>query len=262
MDFTKPVEDPAKRDYAEFEKAVGAWHEYHRAAPYVLLSPIDSKILTTNSSTNRFEGTLQPQFAAPAYTATTLELIISNPTYGHWGALAELSPAAIVAHLDSIIIQCATGRKSFDHVITTLEIITHMFLAKHRPESSEDRADYLGALAQAQSAGQAIFAPQQAYRDAISSFYVLTADIIDLLPKANVLQRDQQAKYNQIIEAAQNDEEDVRNTFRELTGTKSKGVKGHPLLTYMENARRRWKNWQMEEGQLKALAEETLGALL
>jgi hypothetical protein len=36
MNFTEPVEDPTKRDYAEFDKAVGAWHEYHREPAYVL----------------------------------------------------------------------------------------------------------------------------------------------------------------------------------------------------------------------------------
>jgi hypothetical protein len=188
--------------------------------------------------------------------------MISFPPHREWRALDTLSSPAIVAHLNDLIMRCAAANEAYGNALTKLQITTHLFLAKHSPSSPEDRAVYFDAFARAQNAGQAIFAPQQTYRNAIVTFYMLVEDVVDLLPDVDANKEEMMMKFKEGTSEAEKNEDDVRRILRELAGKTSKGNESQALLTYLETARQRLKNWNEEEARLQALAEEALGALL
>jgi hypothetical protein len=189
--------------------------------------------------------------APPPATASS-----TFPTHHEWEELATLNPHANSELLCSLQKRCAIARGALDTALTTLEIATHIMLGKRTPDSAEDFTAYLDAFRKAQVAGHAIFPPQQAYQNAITTLGMLVTNLIDLLPE-NYMNKGRMSKeLKEGIAKAHHDEETVREALRGLAGRS--GSHNDALMTYIFTARMRFKTWSKQELKLKKWAEECM----
>jgi hypothetical protein len=180
------------------------------------------------------------------------------PAHREWDDVATLDLPTVVNYLSGLVNRCAAFRKALDEFLTDFEIATHIFIAKQAPMTSAGIADYLNGLVKAQIAGRAIFAPQEAYRNALTTLGMLAADMIAALPKMSKDKKRLGDGLKRSLSHSDEDEEDVRGVLRGLAEQTSKGKERHSLLVYMETARRRLAKWKAEEAKFKKWAENCL----
>ena len=197
-----------------------------------------------------------PPIAAPGAPETTL------PPHREWEDLAELELPAITTKLRELTKRCATTRDALDNALIHLDTLTQIFLAKHSPMSSEDRADYLHTYTAAMTAGRGIFPPQEAYRSAITTLGMLVTDLIDVLPEKSTTKKRLRAEFDEGMMRANEKEEGIRKSMRGLVDDTCKGGESYALAVYMAISRQRFKNWSAEEKRFKSWAGECVGALL
>jgi hypothetical protein len=185
----------------------------------------------------------------------------SIPPHREWEDIATLELPAIMSHFHDLRKRCTTTRDALNAALIDLETFTQIFLSKHAPISSYDKGDYLNALANARVAGRSIFAPQEAYRSAITTLGLLVSDLIDVVPVENNMKEDVRARFNKGMSTADQKEEGVRKAMRGLADGRSKGYENFALVVYLDTAKQRSKNWYKEEKTFKAWAEECISEL-
>jgi hypothetical protein len=191
--------------------------------------------------------------APPAATAGS-----TLPAHREWEELAILNTYANSELLCSLQKRCAIARGALDTALTTLEIATHIMLGKRTPDSVEDFIAYLDAFRKAQVAGHAIFPPQQAYHNSITTLGMLVTDLVDLLPK-NYMNGRTSKELKEGIAMAHHGEEAIREALRSLAGRS--GSHNDALMAYILTARIRLKTWSKQEEKLKKWAEECMAAM-
>jgi hypothetical protein len=163
--------------------------------------------------------------------------------------------------LHSVNTRCLSTRAALDTALTDLETSTHLFLTADRPTCSVSMTTYLSAYSCARRAGQALFAPQDAYRRAVATLGMLVADLIDVLPGDMESAAEVDARFKQSVREAGEREEAVRKHMRGLADGRSWGREGFALEVYLDTARKRFGSWSKEEERLVELAGECVRAL-
>jgi hypothetical protein len=169
---------------------------------------------------------------------------------------------AIANHLSVLTTRCAAARIAFHDALTKFEISTHIFLAKTSHTSVENVANYLGVFTNALLVSRAIFPPQEAYRNALTTLGMLIKDLVEVLPKRHTVKKSVAAKLEDELAKADSAEQAVRQLLRGLADPASKGKESYGLVIYMNAARQRFRNWEVEEARFKEWAGECIGALL
>jgi hypothetical protein len=147
--------------------------------------------------------------------------------------------------------------------LTKFEISTHMFLAETSYNKLvEDVPAYLGVFTNAIVVNRTIFAPQDAYRNALATLGMLIADMVEMLPAKCATKKSMKEKLEPGLKQADKEEQGVRTLLRALADPVNKGKENYGLIVYMNTVRQRFDNWAMEEARFKEWAGECIGALL
>lgn len=205
------------------------------------------------------------QSAAEAYPVAATSAIvtfpatpkptIAFPAHREWEDVATLDLPSIVAQLTGLINRCAATRKAMGKALYELEIYTRIFLAQQPPTTPSAIAGYLNDLVKAQIAGRAIFAPQDAYRNALATLCMLAAEMIESLPKKSKDRKRLGDGLKLSLASANYHEETTREVLRGLAVETSKGKERHALLVYIDTAQSRLKKWEAEEAKFREWAE-------
>ncbi|KAF1913962.1 hypothetical protein BDU57DRAFT_541335 [Ampelomyces quisqualis] len=240
-------------DYAEFEEAVRTFQtfEANNRTPDAFSVPIHT--FQSAAGIHSAAATCGPR-ELPNSPVIAPQTVLA--AHREWDDVGTLELSTIVVHLTDLINRCAATRHALDEAMTVFEISTHIFIAKLPPTTSDGIARYLNELVKAQIAGRAIFAPQEAYRNALTTLGMLAADMIEALPKKSKDRKRLSDGLKRSMSGANTDEQTARRVLRGLAGQTSKGGERHSLLVYMETARKRLTRWKVEEAKFKEWAEE------
>jgi hypothetical protein len=167
----------------------------------------------------------------------------------------------IVNTLNILTNRCDAARVAFDDALIKFEISTHIFLAKTSHTSVEDVGDYIGVLTDALLVSRVIFAPQEAYRNALTTLGLLVTDLVELLPKKHAVRKSMSAKLDEGLTKADGAEQTIRELLRGLADPSSKGRESYGLVVYMDAARQRFGNWASEKECFGEWAGECISAL-
>jgi hypothetical protein len=168
----------------------------------------------------------------------------------------------IVNTLNILTNRCDVARAAFDDALTKFEISTHIFLAKTSHKSVGDVGDYLGVLKDALIASRTIFAPQEAYRIALTTLGLLITDLVELLPKKHAVKKSVSAKLDDGLAKADKAEQTIRQLLTGLADPASKGRESYGLVVYMNTARQRLGNWASEQERFQEWSGECISVLL
>jgi hypothetical protein len=126
----------------------------------------------------------------------------------------------------------------------------------------EDVPAYLGVFTNALVVSRTIFAPQEAYRNALTTLGMLITDLVEMLPAKCAVKKSMTEKLGPGLKTANKAEQGVRSLLRALADPANKGKENNGLIVYMNTVRQRFDNWATEEAKLKEWAGECIGALL
>jgi hypothetical protein len=162
-----------------------------------------------------------------------------------------------------LITRCAGARIALHEALTKFEISTHMFLGETSYNKLvEDVPAYLGVFTNALVVSRTIFAPQEAYRNALATLGMLVADMVEMLPAKCAIKTSMNEKLGRELKKADVAEQGVGSLLRALADPVNKGKENYGLVVYMNTVRQRFNNWAMEEARFKEWAGECIGALL
>jgi hypothetical protein len=208
-----------------------------------------------------------PQTAAPALPPAPPISDTPRDTYDtiifprrDWGKLNNLTSTHFTTLLDRLAAHCASTRSALDTALLHLEALAQMFLATRAPSDRPAILSYLSAHQAAVRAGRSLFAPQDAYRAAITMLGFFVADLIDMLPgKSKAARKRLQKEFDAGMQNATKDEQEVREKLRGFGREMNKGREKGVLEIYLDTVRVRLGNWRREEGQLEELARRYIG---
>lgn len=177
------------------------------------------------------------------------------PPHREWDDLSTLAHSEITTHMHALTQRCKTTHEALTTALANLRLSTQLFLAVHRPLTHAQVTAYAAAYAAAQTAGRALFAPQEAYRSALATLGMFVSDVIDALPRASAVKERLKRELDEGMHEANGKEEEVRTAMRRLAEETRKGGERFGLAVYVGCVGERERNWTVLEGRLRTWAE-------
>jgi hypothetical protein len=182
------------------------------------------------------------------------------PAQKDW-TLATSDPPMIAIKLEILKNSCAAARNAFSTALIAFETSTYFFLGKRTPASSAEVEEYVDALKNAQSAGSAIFTPQDEYHSAIGTLSTYVTEVAYILPEKNATKERVTAQLTIKLSKTEQDEQGVRRVLRSPAVLIRDGNLREGIMIYIETVKLRLKSWGVLEANLEKWAKECLGEL-
>jgi hypothetical protein len=169
-----------------------------------------------------------------------------------WEDIATLDLKDIVAHINDLRKRSILARGTLDKALNDFERCTNAFLAQKK---TEDVAAYLADMNKALAAGDAIFKPQKAYRNTLTTLGMLATDMIECLPKDSTLKRLMEEHLDEGL-AKMTEQDQLPTLWGGLLDPKVS--KNDALLAYMGVMRQRALEWMLGELRYQTLVDVCL----